>query len=462
MKTVFFTFAMITLLFLGNSSGQSNGWQYALPITIDEKSGQTLTNYAVEVTVDTQTPIADGKMDIDGKDIRISSTCNDTNFLKHFINFGFNSTTTKIWILLPSLPANGSITVYLFYGNSLATTTNTANVFTNGPHSATDSTTSVNSFTTTSFQTGFAFRVKEDIIVTHLGMNVPSGVSRVCNLWTVAGEKIVATVTVPWAPGYQYKELSKPVWLTPGIDYLITEWNSGSSPYYSQSPPGTFGKEITYIKSHYCTSCLSTDFPLFGNSFTIYGYADFLYSKKQVVTPKPTYTLGTEAAKPFADFTYTFWALDANFTATDQTGTSYKWTFGDSKSSPSKNPAHTYSNSGNFTVTLIVKHEDCADTSQQTLEVQLGMDEPKSLSQELRLYPNPNTGNFTLSLNSNVRREIVVSIFNPQGQLMRSELIENVYGKFTREYDLPGFSRGIYLMQLVTDDEVVNRRVSIH
>jgi subtilisin len=73
---------------------------------------------------------------------------------------------------------------------------------------------------------------------------------------------------------------------------------------------------------------------------------------------------GATNSPPAATFTYTCTNLTCNFTdtSTDSDGTvvSWSWAFGDSATSTSQNPGHTYAAGGTYPVTLTVTDEDGA------------------------------------------------------------------------------------------------------
>jgi hypothetical protein len=96
-----------------------SGWNYRKEITIS--SGSALTDYQISITVDTATLITAGKL---------LSNCNDINFtdsggstlLNYWIESGCNTSTTKIWVKVPSITASPTdTTIYIYYGNSSAT-----------------------------------------------------------------------------------------------------------------------------------------------------------------------------------------------------------------------------------------------------------------------------------------------------------------------------------------------------
>jgi gliding motility-associated-like protein len=126
-----FNFCLLGILFILNNNNVKAqnaslccpfiGWDYILPITITNNSGvATSANLQTLLVLNTQIPISQGKMQSNGNDIRfVFSTCG--NFIDYYIESGINTSQTNIWIKMPAIPAGGSITVYLYYGNATAT-----------------------------------------------------------------------------------------------------------------------------------------------------------------------------------------------------------------------------------------------------------------------------------------------------------------------------------------------------
>jgi hypothetical protein len=101
------------------------GWNYRKPITISN-SGSALTDYQVNVTVDTASLISAGKMRTDCGDIRFTDSDRTTQ-LNYWLESGCNTASTKIWVKVPSIAA-GSKTIYVYYGNpSAASASNATN-----------------------------------------------------------------------------------------------------------------------------------------------------------------------------------------------------------------------------------------------------------------------------------------------------------------------------------------------
>jgi len=90
---------------------------YIRPITISNtQNSNTLTDYQVLVTLDTASLISQGKMRGDYGDIRFTDSDGKT-LLSYLIESGCNSANTRIWVRIPSIPASSTKTIYVYYGN---------------------------------------------------------------------------------------------------------------------------------------------------------------------------------------------------------------------------------------------------------------------------------------------------------------------------------------------------------
>jgi len=94
------------------------GWDYIQPIVITNNTPlATTANLQTLILFDTQSLISQGKLQANGNDLRfVYQTCG--NFLDYYIESGINTTQTNIWIKMPSIPANGNLTIYVYYGNA--------------------------------------------------------------------------------------------------------------------------------------------------------------------------------------------------------------------------------------------------------------------------------------------------------------------------------------------------------
>jgi hypothetical protein len=95
-------------------------FKYRKPITINNtKNSNTLTDYQVLITLDTQSLISQGKMRSDCGDIKFIDS-DGTTSLNYWLESGCNSSNTRVWVKVPSIPAKSTKTIYLYYGNQNA------------------------------------------------------------------------------------------------------------------------------------------------------------------------------------------------------------------------------------------------------------------------------------------------------------------------------------------------------
>ncbi len=106
-------------------------WQYRRPIAVANPGGTALTNYQVMITLNSSS-FDFSKANSDGSDVR-ATDADGTTLIPFWIEeWNAGTQLARVWVKIPSIPSGGS-TVYLYYGNSLATTssdgTNTFNLF---------------------------------------------------------------------------------------------------------------------------------------------------------------------------------------------------------------------------------------------------------------------------------------------------------------------------------------------
>ncbi len=91
------------------------GWQYRRPITITEQSGTDLTYFQVKISATLDL----SKVRSDAGDIRFATAGGQA--IPYWIESWDNSTgSITVWVKVPSIPANGQVTIYMYYGNPSA------------------------------------------------------------------------------------------------------------------------------------------------------------------------------------------------------------------------------------------------------------------------------------------------------------------------------------------------------
>lgn len=106
---------------LATAAAGPNGTQYKRAITLNNTANtNSLSNYQISFTLDTASLISAGKLRSDCGDMRINAS-DDVTPINTFWVENCNSSTTIVWVKVPSIPASATQTIYLYYGNSAAT-----------------------------------------------------------------------------------------------------------------------------------------------------------------------------------------------------------------------------------------------------------------------------------------------------------------------------------------------------
>lgn len=137
-----------------------------------------------------------------------------------------------------------------------------------------------------------------------------------------------------------------------------------------------------------------------------------------------------------------------NFSNQSLNATNYTWNFGDGNTSSEVNPVHTYAASGTYLVELTAINVCGASTIQQTITViTVGSEEPSWLDQ-FRLYPNPNTGIFTVEMSGLPYERVDFTLYNTLGQQIKREEADFGTGSLVRSFDYGHLPAGMYNLHI--------------
>ncbi|WEL23767.1 DUF2341 domain-containing protein [Candidatus Nanohalovita haloferacivicina] len=90
-------------------------FEYRKSVSVQEGSGQDLSNYQVNFTVDTASLVQDGKMRSDCSDLRFYSL--EGSRLYHDVVSGCNTDSTEVVVEVDSLPAGEKTRIWMYYGS---------------------------------------------------------------------------------------------------------------------------------------------------------------------------------------------------------------------------------------------------------------------------------------------------------------------------------------------------------
>jgi len=96
---------------------------YKRRILIENPLNQNLTEYQVNLIVDTASLINQGKMNSDCSDMRftwLNESSNEEEKISYFLDYGCDSNETSIWVKIPIVYSNRNTTIYMYYGNENA------------------------------------------------------------------------------------------------------------------------------------------------------------------------------------------------------------------------------------------------------------------------------------------------------------------------------------------------------
>ena len=150
-----------------------------------------------------------------------------------------------------------------------------------------------------------------------------------------------------------------------------------------------------------------------------------------------------------------------DFTNSSENATDYFWKFGDGTTSTEANPTHVFQEEGTYLVTLsAVNGDGCSVTSSQEIVVSLLTNtQDELLSENLKLYPNPTTGELNIELdrsNQNGLTEIVM--VDLLGRTVRQLTGAQIQGN-NLQIDMTDLNNGVYHLIFVTNDAKTTRRV---
>lgn len=95
-----------------------NSWQYRVPVTLNYQGNDTLADFQVKLTLNTQALIAAGQMRADAGDLRFAGTDCCTP-LCYYIEGGVNTTNTVVWVKADQIMGPSS-NIVMLYGDTSA------------------------------------------------------------------------------------------------------------------------------------------------------------------------------------------------------------------------------------------------------------------------------------------------------------------------------------------------------
>ena len=83
----------------------------------------------------------------------------------------------------------------------------------------------------------------------------------------------------------------------------------------------------------------------------------------------------------------------------------------------------------------------------------------ESLIANLTIYPNPSRDKFNVSFTSDTKQNLSVRILNVIGEELINENLEQFIGEYTKQINLSDNAKGIYFLEIETNDGIINKKL---
>ncbi|MEY4904876.1 MAG: hypothetical protein RLZZ292_2691 [Bacteroidota bacterium] len=185
--------------------------------------------------------------------------------------------------------------------------------------------------------------------------------------------------------------------------------------------------------------------------------------KLTLQNPKGTVTLSKNLIvrkTPTASFVPTVTTNTVSFANTSTNSTSQLWDFGDGATSTEFSPKHSYKSLGKFTVKLKSTNPCTSITSSKDVSIILSASNDLENGIVAQIQPNPTSGEFTLSLQTERNEDVNVTITDILGKTV----FKNNYFKIKQleeKINLSPLPSGIYLVRLKSETGERVMKVSV-
>lgn len=133
--------------------------------------------------------------------------------------------------------------------------------------------------------------------------------------------------------------------------------------------------------------------------------------------------------------------------------------------STSQNPTVVYNAQGTYTVKLTVYNGGNSDVMVKTGYITIPCFtaiEENSVMNSISIVPNPSSGHFTLSLETDITGPVQIKVFDAIGKLISNDEPIISKGINTQQINLQGAAKGIYFLQIKVGDKWANKKIEIH
>jgi hypothetical protein len=91
----------------------------------------------------------------------------------------------------------------------------------------------------------------------------------------------------------------------------------------------------------------------------------------------------------------------------------------------------------------------------------VGVNDQPNIIDDLNIYPNPATNELNIAFNSLQNQEINIQLYDVKGTPVYQETMQNFIGNYTNNIDLSNFSKGVYFIRIVNNQETYTDKIVI-
>lgn len=164
---------------------------------------------------------------------------------------------------------------------------------------------------------------------------------------------------------------------------------------------------------------------------------------------------------PMAAYGYSINENTYSFNNNSSGADSYIWDFGDGNTSTEENPMHTFTQNGQYYVKLIAQNSCGSDSSGYYFTVVLQSIENLANFKELKIYPNPNTGEFVISFYTEEHENLNIKIIDPTGRMVFYNKYNNYLGHFNKKIQLQSLVKGSYFVNITSNTKNVTKSIIV-
>ncbi len=82
-------------------------------------------------------------------------------------------------------------------------------------------------------------------------------------------------------------------------------------------------------------------------------------------------------------------------------------------------------------------------------------------SSELKVYPNPNAGNFTVSFSIDETADVKVEIIDVLGKVVFQDELRSFTGAYQRQFDFTAYSFGVYFLRVAAGQTIMTKKIVV-